>query len=182
MARFPQLGDLPADDAVRDALARLSTKALRTYWILEPEGHLLLRLACVQKHLKVDAATAVEKDYARALRSYLEDAVQRVASLPYRTILEVVLGVGDPAWQAKSWRRETAKVRRARAGELFREEDEDDEEPGADKDAAEAGVDGVAGDTIRQHHEPRAIKALAEVVLQDERQAKDAAASGARTR
>ncbi len=179
MARFPRLEELPTEDAVREALARLCTKALRTYWILEPDGHVLLRLACVQRHLKVDAAKAVEKDYAKALRSYLQDAVQRVASLPYRTILEVVLGMGDPTWQAKSWRHETAKVRRARAGELFREEDED-EDPGADEDVGEAGADGVAGDTIRQHHEPRAIRALAEIVIQDERQAKDAAASGVR--
>ncbi len=184
MAWLAPFEELPGEEVIEEGLARLCTKALRTYWILEPDGQSLLRLVCVQAYLKADVAEPVERDYAKALRAYLEDAVQRVASLPYRKILEVVLGLGDPTWKAKSWRHQTAKVRRAEAGRLFREpeEDDDDDEVSADALAGESAGDGVAGDTIRQHHERRAIKVLAEVVFLDEQQAQLAAANGTKTR
>jgi hypothetical protein len=84
-----------------------------------------------------------------------------VESGPYRKILEIVLGVGDDEWKTKEWRRQKAKARRAKAGQLFRPDEEDG--------------DPVEADTIRQHHEPRALNALAEVVMGDERMARAAA-------
>jgi hypothetical protein len=155
--RLPErLAEIPTQEVVEKALSRLCTKALRTYWILEPEGRILLGLDCVREHLKANFSE--EKDYAVALRKYLEDPVQRVESPQYRTILEVVLGLGDDEWKTKEWRHEKAKARRTRAGVLFRGSDEDDET--------------VEADTIRQHHEPRAIHALAEIVWTDEMEAR----------
>jgi hypothetical protein len=150
MALPPRLDEAPAEEEIAAALARLCTKALRTYWILEPEGRVLLGLDCVRGHLKPNAKQ--DKDYAVALREYLEDRVQLVESSPYRTILEVVLGLGEPQWTQKSWRHEKAKVRRAKAGQLFRSDDDET----------------VEADTIRQHHERRAIRALAAIVYSDE--------------
>jgi hypothetical protein len=110
----------------------------------------LLGLDCVRQYLPTNAHS--ERDYAIALRRYLEDAVQRVDSLQYRTLLEVILGVGDEDWKAKAWRAEKAKTRRREAGRVFR---------GSDDYRVEA-------DTIRQHHEPKAVRILAEIVLHDE--------------
>jgi hypothetical protein len=69
----------------------------------------------------------------------------------YRIILEVVLGVGDDRWKTREWRNQVAKVRRAEARRRFR-----------DPEGA------VTFGTIRQHHEPRAIKALAAIIVNDE--------------
>ena len=147
----PRLPEMPTQQAIERALSRLCTKAVRTYWILEPEGRILLGLDCVRACLK--SGSSRERDYAIALRSYLEDAVQRVESPQHRTILEVVLGVGDDRWKSKEWRKQSARVRRKEAGRLFRYAEEDR----------------VEADTIRQHHEPRAIHSLADVVCTDER-------------
>jgi hypothetical protein len=150
----PRLEQLPSEDDVIAALTRLMTKGVRTYWILEPEGWVLLGLDCVRAYLEAPGDDGdEERPFALALRAYLEDAVQRVPSRPHRTILEVVLGLGDERWKSKAWRHEKAKVRRKKAGELFRGPDDDDD---------------VKSDTIRQHHGPRAIKALAGIVCDDE--------------
>jgi hypothetical protein len=161
MAPFRRLEEPPSEEVLRAALARLCTKGLRTYWILEPDGHVLLGLECVQAHLEPAESEAKDKDYAIALRQYLEDPVQRVQSPAHRAILEVVLGLGEPQWKTKDWRREKAKIRRQKAGSLFRGPDDDE---------------AVEADTIRQYHEPRAIGALAKIVLEDEMKARAARA------
>lgn len=159
MSLPPRLSETPSKEAIKKGLSRLCTHALRRYWILEPDGRVLLGLDCVRAHLKEGAPEhegAAEEDiYAYALCDYLEDAVQRVESRGYRVILEIVLGLGDEQWKAKQWRHETASVRREEAGRKFRPEE---------------GV--VLGDTIRQHHEPRAIHALAKIVWVDETEAR----------
>lgn len=111
-----RLTEMPTQRDIEVSLARLCTHALRTYWILEPEGWDLLGLDCVREHLVDDAD---ETEYANALRRYLETAVQRVASPAYRTILEVVLGLGQGQWKSKEWRHKKASERRAEAGRLF---------------------------------------------------------------
>jgi hypothetical protein len=146
------LDDVPSQKAIEKALGRLCTNALLTWWILET-GVILLGLDCVQTQLGANAAD--EKDYARALRKYLETAVPRVESRRHRIILEVVLGLGDEKWKAKEWRKQKAKARRAEAGRRFRPSE---------------GT--VKQGTIRQHHEPRAIQALSIIVLEDERLAR----------
>jgi transposase-like protein len=151
----PRLEEIPTQKAIAKALGRLSTNALMTWWILE-KGRLLMGLDCVRAHL--DPSAAEEKDYARALRKYLDSAVERVESPQHRVILEIVLGLGEEQWKAKDWRKQKAKVRRTEAGRKFRPDE---------------GT--VTFGTIRQHHEPRALKALAEIVLKDEQQARDEA-------
>src|SRR5271167_3670192 len=93
-----RLEESPTRREVERSLGRLCTRAVRTYWILEV-GRPLLGLDCVRQYLPTNAHS--ERDYAIALRRYLEDAVQRVDSLQYRTLLEVILGVGDEDWKAK---------------------------------------------------------------------------------
>jgi hypothetical protein len=144
--------DMPTQQALARALGRLATYGLRRWWILE-KARLLLGLDCVRAHLPAESTR--EEDYADALRSYLDDAVQRMESPQYRTILEVVLGTGESRWNSKNWRKETAKVRRTEAGRRFR-----------------PGEHAVSYGTIRQHHEPRAVSALAEIVWADERRAR----------
>lgn len=143
---------MPTERAIEKALGRLATNALVTWWILD-SGRILLGLDCVRAYLPADPTD--EKAYAIALRKYLEDATERVESRQYRIILEVVLGLGDDRWKAKEWRKRKAKVRREEAGRRFR------------------GSDGIVRpETIRQHHEPRAIQALAAIMWSDERDAR----------
>lgn len=147
-----RLDDIPNQKAIEKALGRLCTNALLTWWILETGG-VLLSLDCVHAHLSANSSS--EKDYARALRKYLETAVARVESRRHRIILEVVLGLGDEKWKTKEWRKQKTKTRRAEAGRRFR------------------GEGTVKQGTIRQHHEPRAIQALSIIVLEDERLARN---------
>ena len=148
----PRLDDVPTPEAIAQALGRLATNAVMTWWILE-KGRLLLGLDSVRS--RVPTGAQGEKAYAVALRNYLNEAVARVESPQYRTILEVVLGIGDERWSNKAWRREKAKARRREAGRRFRPDEA-----------------GVPPDTIRQHHEPRAINALAHVIWQEESEAR----------
>ena len=113
---------------------------------------LLLGLASVHDNLPKGADADDPTAYSDALRRYLKGAVARVDDLSHRIVLEIVLGTGDEKWENRDWRRETAKTRRTRAGELFRPE----------------GVD-VSADTIRQIYEGRAIHELAQIVWKDER-------------
>jgi hypothetical protein len=112
----------------------------------------LLGLDCVRGYVGADPT---ERDYADALRQYLEDAVQRVESPERRVVLEVVLGLGQDRWKSKAWRHETVEARRREAGRRFRVE-EDQVTPG----------------TIRKVHEPHAIQDLAKIMLRDERAAR----------
>ncbi len=113
----------------------------------------MLGLDCVRVRL---VKNAKEEDYADALREYLEGAVQRVESPERRVILEVVLGLGDEKWRAKSWRHKSVEVRREEAGRLFRPEEDET----------------VTAGTIRKVHEPYAIRDLTEVILADEGKAR----------
>lgn len=99
MACPARLSETPAWEEIKKELRGLCTNALRTYWILE-KGRGLLGLDCVRAHLT--DRPKEERDYAVALRAYLEDAVKRVESPQNRVILEVVLGVGSPKWRAKN--------------------------------------------------------------------------------
>jgi hypothetical protein len=146
----PRLVEVPTQEDIEKALGRLCTNALRTYWILE-KGRKLMGLDCVREHLA--AHPRDERGYALALRQYLEDPLERVESPQSRVILEIVLGLGDKRWKSRDWRREKAKARRKEAGRLFRGSD---------------GEGKVGADTIRQHHEPKAVAALAELVWHDE--------------
>lgn len=112
-------------------------------------GRNLMGLDSVRAHLPDHSTT--EEDYAIALRSYLETAVNRVESPQHRSILEIVLGLGDQQWKSREWRNRTALQRREEAGRRFR-----------------GSASPVTAGTIRQHHEPRAIADLANIILSDE--------------
>jgi hypothetical protein len=144
--------DRPQKDVLEKELQRLCAKALKKHWMLE-RGRSLMGLDCVRALV---GSNASEDDYADALREYLEGAVQRVESRERRIILEVVLGVGEDQWKAKSWRRKSADERREEAGHLFRGDEEDD----------------VKAGTIRKVHEPHAISDLAEIIMADELKAR----------
>ncbi len=151
MALPPRLDQTPTLKELERALGSLSTNALRKWWILEA-GRSLMGLDSVRAGLPSDAT---EGDYALALRRYLETAVDRVESPQRRSILEIVLGAGDARWKSGEWRSRTARERREEAGRLFRASDRP-----------------VTAGTIRQHHEPRAIRDLAMIVLGDEQRAR----------
>jgi hypothetical protein len=157
----PRLAEIPGHETVEKVLGHLCTYALRNYWVVE-QGRILMGLDCVRAHLREEAAANTsEEDLGAALVSYLEDAVQKIDSRPHRIILEVVLGLGADRWKADSWRDQTATRRRAEAGRSFRDGDRP-----------------VTYGTIRQHHEPRAIRDLAEIICQDERLAREGSAQG----
>jgi hypothetical protein len=158
----PRLAEIPKQATIEKVLGHLCTYALRKYWVVE-QGRLLMGLDCVRAHLGADkVAAAGEEDLGAALVSYLEDAVEKIDSRQHRILLEVVLGLGAEQWQADSWRDQTATRRRAEAGRSFRGD----------------GARPVTYGTIRQHHEPRAIRDLAEIICQDERLARDEPAQG----
>jgi hypothetical protein len=142
--------EVPALDDIDKALSALCTRGLRSWWIIESGGP-LLALDCVQAYLPTPSSTD-ERDYAHALRAYLEHALGDVKSSPHRVILEVVLGLGDEQWKTKEWRSKSAKERRTEAGLRFRENE-----------------DPVADGTVRQVYEPRARLELAEIISRDEK-------------
>ncbi len=146
-----RLPETPQREEIEEVLAVLCTNALKKWWILE-RGRSLLGLDCVRAHIGKDDS---EDAYAIALRSYLQDAIARLESPQNRTILEVVLGVGDPQWDNRKWRSNTAEIRRTEAGRRFRESERI-----------------VTDGTIRKLHEPRAIGELSEIIWQDERVAR----------
>jgi hypothetical protein len=152
----PRLAEIPKQETIEKVLGHLCTYALRKYWVVE-QGRLLMGLDCVRAHLGAESgANASEEDLGAALVSYLEDAVEKIDSRQHRIILEVVLGLGADTWKADNWRDQTATRRRAEAGRSFRG----------------AGARPVTYGTIRQHHEPRAINDLADIIWQDERLAR----------
>jgi hypothetical protein len=146
-----RLAETPTKEAIQQVLGLLPTQGLKRWWILE-NGRSLLGLDCVRAYVPKNAT---EEDYADALRSYLETAVERVESPQNRSILEIVLGLGDDRWNSADWRGKSASERRAEAGRLFR---------------GDEGM--VKGGTIRQIYEPRAIEELAAVVWHDENEAR----------
>src|SRR5580704_4735578 len=149
----PRQQDMPTRRAVENALGRLCTNGLRKWWVLET-ARVLMGLDCVRAGLR-SKTSLNEKDYVDALRTYLGAAIDKVESPQRQIILEVVLGIGEPRWETKEWRKESAKVRRKEAGRRFRN-----------------GERVVTAGTIRQHHEPRAIKELATIILADEEHAR----------
>jgi hypothetical protein len=149
--------DLPTQETIEEALRHLITYAARKKWILE-SGPVLTNLRIVRKEVDEDAS---QKEFALAVREYLENAVQRVKSSKNRVILEVVLGLGKKRWKEKSWRHEPVSVRRKEAGRHVR----------ADAPATAS--------TIRTYYEPRAIQDLAKVILADERKARGRSAGSA---
>jgi hypothetical protein len=144
--------ETPRVKTIEKVLGNLCTHALRTFWILEV-GRPLLALDCVQARVSPPGSEK-ERDHAQALRKYLEDAVKRIESPQNRIVLEAVYGVGT--WNDRDWRRKKAAMRRKEAGKRFR---------GSDGTPVKAG-------TIRQHHEPKAIRLLAAIIWRDEKMAR----------
>ena len=138
----------PSNKAVRKAIERLYTHALREYWIWET-ARPLLTLRCVWAELPSTSDQPSEEELAQALIAYLKKAIDQVESSQYRKLLTIVLAADDA-----KLREATATVRRQEAGKRFR---------GANAKA-------VTGGTIRQHHEGKAASALAAVVIRDEEQ------------
>jgi hypothetical protein len=141
----------PRRAAVRRALGRLCTKAVRGYWIHE-EAQALLDLRCVRERSRRSAMERrvfhEEEDpdgRAEALVEVLRDLVGRIRTRPDGRLLWIVLGL-DPRWRAR-----TATERRREAGKTFR-----------------GGVDPVGPNTIRQVHEPRALDRLTSLLIAHE--------------
>jgi hypothetical protein len=144
--------EVPAVKDIDETLSALCTRGLRSWWVIE-WGGLLMSLDCVQAYLEPNPTE--ERDYAVALRAYLEQALSEIKSLPHRVILEVVLGLGGEQWKTDEWRSRSAKERRKEAGLRFR----NNEDP-------------VAGGTVRQVYEPRARLELAKIIWRDEKLAR----------
>lgn len=138
---------MPTQRAIEKALARLVQSGLRKRAIVET-APILIDLQQVRFEARADMR---KPDLAVATREYLGDAIARMESRRQRILLEILLGVGDSRWDNRDWRREPAKVRRREAGRYFR-----------------TGERQVTGGTIRQHYEPDAIRALAEILIADE--------------
>lgn len=143
------LPETPKRETIKKQLARLATRGLVPFWVID-NCRILLGLACVRDELAPERRDdPTEDELADALRSYLEKAVQEVESRQYRILLEIVLAIDA------SYLETTAKHRRTEAGKRFR-----------------PGSRAVTWGNIRQHHEPRAIDALSFVVHRDERAAR----------
>jgi hypothetical protein len=155
----PRLSEAPPLEAIKGTLSTLCTRGLRSWWIVE-SGVLLMGLDCARAYLISDPQE--ERDYAVAVRDYLETALGEMGSPPHRTIIEAVLGLGREEWRTEEWRNKSAFERREEAGRKFRGEG-----------------DIVASGTIRQVYEPRAIAELAEVISRDEQAARSELAQGA---
>lgn len=128
---------------IRKALGRLVTKGAQPYWVMEA-GRALLGLAAVRERLKPDDINDPEAETA-ALVAVLREAIDRLGHRPESALLTAVLGL-DRDLLGRS-----AHERRAIAGRVFRGESAR-----------------VAAGTIRQHHEPKALDLLAEVLWSDE--------------
>lgn len=114
-------------------------------WSVIDDCRELLALRCVQERAE-RGARATPEELFEALAAYLEHAVGKLDKFQHRRLLTIVLAIDE------SYRGTTAKHRRTKAGELFR---------GADSEPVTAG-------NIRQHHEPKAIAALADIMHDDE--------------
>jgi len=143
MAVPPRLEELPKERTIRKQLGTLCTYGLQPFWVID-SCKILLGLDCVRDHHTDGELT--EEGLAEALTAYLPQAVERVEKRQHRILLEIVLGL-EPDMLGK-----TAKERRAEAGQRFRG----------------PGSKAVTFGCIRQHHEPRALDALAAVVYADE--------------
>jgi hypothetical protein len=142
----------PSVGEIDKTLSALCTRGLRSWWVIDV-GRRLMGLDCVRTYLKPNPTD--ERDYALAVRAYLEDALNDVRSLQHKIILEVVLGLGAKQWKTDDWRSQSAKDRRAEAGRRFR-----------------GGEQPVADGTIRQVYEPRARAELAKIIWRDEKLAR----------
>jgi hypothetical protein len=147
-----RLTEEPTLKEIERTLSALCTRALRSWWIIE-NGKTLMGLDCARAHLVANPQD--ERDYAVAVKDYLEFALSEMGSPMHRTILEAVLGLGRDEWRTDEWRSKTAYERRKEAGRRFRGEG-----------------DIVAPGTIRQVYERRAIAELAEIIRRDEKAAR----------
>lgn len=139
----PPLDELPQQTTIRKQLGTLCTNGVQPYWVID-RCRLLLGLACVRG----ETSTSSDDELVDCLVSYLRDAVERIESRQHQIILTVVLALD------KQYLGTTAIERRTVAGRLFRGQ----------------GSKPVMWGTIRQHHEPRALEALAAIVHADEKQ------------
>jgi hypothetical protein len=151
MRRPQRPKEAPTCRDISAALKSLATKP-RGYRILN--SRVLLGLTRAQEHMPT-AEDSPDEMFLDAVRTYLNEAVTRTEPNENRVIAEVVLGLGDPRWQEKTWREEIAPVRRTMAGQLFR------------------GDEGKVGDsTMRQRYQDPALEAFAAVILRDETEAR----------
>ncbi|HXC46189.1 MAG TPA: hypothetical protein VNU24_06245 [Solirubrobacteraceae bacterium] len=142
----PRLGQLPDPIALKKEL-RLICRQPRGWFIAE-NAHILMGLDCVRSHV-VNGPVQDEEVYADAVRRYLELAVLKVPSPQYRTLLMVVLGLGDDRWRKPEWRSKSLQERQDEAGRHIRKPET------------------VKLSTVRAH-QPKAVEALVPIILEDE--------------
>lgn len=127
----------PRFNRLRRELGRLCTNGVEHYWVLDVANH-LLELDTVKARMK---GTDDDSIY-NAVVDELRDAVEKLAPRRHRRILTIVFGLDE------RYLGDSAKSRRTMAGMEFRD-----------------GSRPVSPETIRQHHEPKALDKLTELLL-----------------
>jgi hypothetical protein len=150
MLRPPRLKDVPTPRAIFEELKSLATR---------PRGHRILSSKVLLGLTRVQEVMPSEDSpgevFLEAARAYLNEAVMRTEPYENRIVAEVMLGLGEAQWQIKTWREEPAPVRQKMAGQLFR------------------GDEGKVGNsTMRQLYQDPALRAFADVLLFDEKEAR----------
>lgn len=149
MARIEALADLPKQSTIRRQLGTLATGSVEPYWVID-NCRQLLGLKCVRARLDKDPPES-DHDLVEALVVYLRDAVEEVPKRQHQILLTIVLAIEPNSPHIGT----TAKKRRTAAGKAFR-----------------GGRKPVGHGTIRQHHEPKAIFSLSEVIYRHECEAR----------
>jgi hypothetical protein len=139
----------PTVQGIRDDLSRLIAEGLVPYNVAE-NGRRLLELRVVADRVRGDLLDADEDEreyaYTQALTSVLQDAVERpVMSRKHRRVLKYVLPLHPKLLGM------TARERRTEAGKALKD-----------------GKKAVKGGTVRSYYEPKALAALAEVLVEME--------------
>lgn len=132
--------DCPSLNAVENALARLAQKGLELFWVRDEAG-VLFDLTSVQQRAKRDFDGG-EDALPLALIACLREQVESLEPAQHRKILWIVLDFDGENKET------SAMHRRSIAGQQFRD-----------------GSQPVTWGTIRQHHEPKARRKLARMLL-----------------
>jgi hypothetical protein len=146
-----QKGDrvpLPTRRSVQKALNRLCTKGARLYWVREEGKILLNQFECVQRRAAKDFP-GDEDGNPKALIEILREEVEAIGlKTQHGVILSVMLDFDDKFPDKAHERQEIAGIE-------FRE-----------------GRRQITGGSIRKYHQPKATNALAERLLEREREAR----------
>ncbi|HEX8207702.1 MAG TPA: hypothetical protein VF587_16680 [Solirubrobacteraceae bacterium] len=149
MGRVPPAREPFQLKTLRKDLGRLVEGGLFDWWILQICESRIFGLRCVRgRCTKPDAPG--EEDLVKATRSLIADAIEQIGSRQHRILLTIVFGFDERFTLEDT----NLQQRREAAGIHFRD-----------------GQRQVKWGTIRQHHEPKGLDLLTEVIAGMERQA-----------